>query len=220
MNLNTILLLCAILFLIAYTGFKIYKKMSQKPKLGGKFEEDASSVAEDISDKLGDVVNKVPHVVVFNSKGIRRESDENEESEEYEEYEELSEEEIEETIAEISEGGTQEATHEATHEATNEEAHEATHEATQEDTHEEAHEATQEAVYEEASTQEDTHGYVENDLDIKIIETLNLDSFTLDELQAMTVTNLRCILKDQGVSIPKSIRKNALVQKVYELRNN
>ena len=197
--------------------------MSQKPKLGGKFEEDASSVVEDISDKLGDVVNKVPHVVVFNSKGIRRES-------ENEEYEELSEEEIEEapkethveTHAETQEE-TQEETHqEETHEETQEETQEETHqeETHQEETHAETHAETQEETHKDGAGQQETRSYVDNDLDIKIIETLNLDSFSLDEVQAMTVTKLRCILKDRGVLIPKSTRKNALVQKVYELRNN
>ena len=195
--------------------------MSQKPKLGGKFEEDVSSVVEDISDKLGEVVNKVPHVVVFNSKGIRRESEESEEYEELseelseEEEEDLSEEGNEETIAEVPEEARDEVneeTHEDVHEETHEDVHEETHEEAREETH-----ANEETVGEYEEIREEMN---DDELDIKIIETLNLDSFTLDKLQAMTVTKLRCILKDQGVSIPKSIRKNALVQKVYELRNN
>ena len=187
--------------------------MSQKPKLGGKFEEDVSSVVEDISDKLGEVVNKVPHVVVFNSKGIRRESEESEE------YEELSEELSEEEEEDLSEEGNEETIAEVPEEArdeVNEETHEDVHEETHEEAREETH-ANEETVGEYEEIREEMN---DDELDIKIIETLNLDSFTLDKLQAMTVTKLRCILKDQGVSIPKSIRKNALVQKVYELRNN
>lgn len=52
---------------------------------------------------------------------------------------------------------------------------------------------------------------------INIDEDKSFDSYDLSQLKTMTANKLRSILKEHGTTAPKSLRKDALAQKVFEV---
>ena len=52
---------------------------------------------------------------------------------------------------------------------------------------------------------------------INIDEEKSFDSYDLSQLKTMTANKLRAILKEYGTTAPKSLRKDALAQKVFEV---
>jgi len=55
---------------------------------------------------------------------------------------------------------------------------------------------------------------------INVDEDKSFDSYDLSQLKTMTANKLRSILKEYGTTAPKSLRKDALAQKVFEVTKN